>query len=143
MKTEYTPEYLARMSAGDFEACREAGHEFRRDLTHAVMVMLSIPYSWVMNGEYNGESGGLFPVQVRIAPGHGRFRFALCSPGEISDRWLLLLISADGRLVTCVRDCPQFEPEMFSAALRLAATLDDEGYNLCHIRAMLTGEGGA
>ncbi len=43
--------------------------------------------------------------------------------------------------MTCVRDCPQFTPEMFSAALRLAATLDNEGYNLCYILAMLTEEG--
>ncbi|HAG0930149.1 TPA: conjugation system SOS inhibitor PsiB [Salmonella enterica] len=141
MKTEYTPEDLASMTAEEFELCREAGHEFRRNLTHAVMVMLAVPESWDMNGEYAGEYGGLFPVQIRFAPGYGRFRFALCSPGEISDHWLLLLISADGRSVTCVRDCPQFAPEMFSAALRLAATLDNEGYNLCYILAMLTGEG--
>ncbi|ECC3917898.1 conjugation system SOS inhibitor PsiB, partial [Salmonella enterica subsp. diarizonae] len=65
MKTEYTPEDLACMTAEEFELCREAGHEFRRNLTHAVMVMLEVPGSWDMNGEYAGEYGGLFPVQIR------------------------------------------------------------------------------
>lgn len=124
------------MQPDEFEACREAGAEYRRGLTHAVMAAVALPATWMMNGLYSG----LFPVQVRFAPAYGRFRMALCSPGEISDRWLLLMMSSDGFRLTCIRSRPRFEPETFSAALSLAAVMDGEGYNVRHIMDTLTGD---
>ncbi|WP_261642987.1 conjugation system SOS inhibitor PsiB [Erwinia mallotivora] len=140
MKNEYNSERLAQMQADEFEACREAGIEYRYGMTRAVMALITLPDTWEMNGERGGEYGGLFPVQVRFAPAHGRFRVALCSPGEISDRWLMVIIPDDGRSVTCVRSRAHFEPATFSATLSLAAVMDEAGYNFSAIRGTLMGD---
>lgn len=140
MENQYSSERLAQMQADEFEACREAGTEYRWSLSRSVMAAVTLPDTWEMNGERGGEYGGLFPVQVRFAPAHGRFRVALCSPGEISDRWLMVIIPDGGRSVTCVRSRAHFEPATFSVVLSLAAVMDEEGYNFSAILDTLMGD---
>lgn len=128
---------LTEMSADELEESREAGYAFRRELTHAVMAGVEVPDNWDMNGEYRSEFGGFFPVQVRFTPVHGRFHLALCSPGEVSDRWLMVLFSADGRSVTTVRHSQRYDPYVFGHVLSLTARLDLDGYHLSHIVSVL------
>ena len=96
MKTELTLNVLQTMSAQEYEDIRAAGSDERRELTHAVMRELDAPDNWTMNGEYGSEFGGFFPVQVRFTPAHERFHLALCSPGDVSQVWVLVLVNAGG-----------------------------------------------
>ena len=90
MKTELTLNVLQTMNAQEYEDIRAAGSDERRELTHAVMRELDAPDNWTMNGEYGSEFGGFFPVQVRFTPAHERFHLALCSPGDVSQVWVLV-----------------------------------------------------
>ncbi|HAF4865951.1 TPA: conjugation system SOS inhibitor PsiB [Salmonella enterica] len=128
---------LTEMSAHELEESREAGYAFRRELTHAVMAGIAVPEAWDMNGEYRSEFGGFFPVQVQFTPAHGRFHVALCSPGEISDRWLMVLFSANRRSVAVVRHAQRYDPYVFAHVLSLTARLDQDGYPLGHIISVL------
>ncbi|WP_437435554.1 conjugation system SOS inhibitor PsiB [Escherichia coli] len=56
--------------------------------------------NWTMNGEYGSEFGGFFPVQVRFTPAHERFHLALCSPGDVSQVWVLVLVNGGGAAVS-------------------------------------------
>ncbi len=94
MKTELTLNVLQTMSAQEYEDIRAAGSDERRELTHAVMRELDAPDNWTLNGEYGSEFGGFFPVQVRFTPAHERFHLALCSPGDVSQVWVLVLVNA-------------------------------------------------
>ncbi|WP_236526020.1 conjugation system SOS inhibitor PsiB, partial [Escherichia coli] len=96
MKTELTLNVLQTMNAQEYEDIRAAGSDERRELTHAVMRELDAPDKWTMNGEYGSEFGGFFPVQVRFTPAHERFHLALCSPGDVSQVWVLVLVNAGG-----------------------------------------------
>ncbi len=96
MKTELTLNVLQTMNAQEYEDIRAAGSDERRELTHAVMRELDVPDNWTMNGEYGSEFGGFFPVQVRFTPAHERFHLALCSPGDVSQVWVLVLVNAGG-----------------------------------------------
>ncbi|QXB24161.1 conjugation system SOS inhibitor PsiB [Lelliottia amnigena] len=119
---------LPDMTGHDFETCRAAGYSFRRELTHTVMAALTLPDNWDMNGEYCSEFGGLFPVQVRLAPTHGLFEMVLCSPGEISDQWLLLMIAGNGKHVVCVRQCESFDLAKLNYAMFVADVRHRDGY---------------
>nr|WP_254902776.1 conjugation system SOS inhibitor PsiB [Cedecea sp. NFIX57] len=131
---------LARMLPEEFEHSREAGYAFRRELTHTVMAALEAPAGWDMNGEFRGEFGGWFPVQVRFTPSHGGWTVAVCSPGAVSDRWLMVMLNADGRAVTVIRTLNRFEPQVINPVLCLAASLEEAGYSLAAITATLMQE---
>ncbi|EFB3360803.1 conjugation system SOS inhibitor PsiB [Escherichia coli] len=103
MKTELTLNVLQTMNTQEYEDIRAAGSDERRELTHAVMRELDAPDNWTMNGEYGSEFGGFFPVQVRFTPAHERFHLALCSPGDVSQVWVLVPGDAAERLFPSVR----------------------------------------
>ena len=130
MKTELTLNVLHTMNAQEYEDIRAAGSDERRELTHAVMRELDAPDNWTMNGEYGSEFGGFFPVQVRFTPAHERFHLALCSPGDVSQVWVLVLVNR------------RFAPEAVSHSLALAASLDTQGYSVNDIIHILMAEGG-
>lgn len=94
MKTELTLNALQSMNAQEYEDIRAAGSDMRRNLTHEVMREVDAPANWMMNGEYGSEFGGFFPVQVRFTPAHERFHLALCSPGDVSQLWMLVLVNS-------------------------------------------------
>ena len=72
---------------------------------------LDAPDNWTMNGEYGSEFGGFFPVQVRFTPAHERFHLALCSPGDVSQVWVLVLVNAGGEPFAVVQVQRRFAPE--------------------------------
>lgn len=121
---------------------RAAGSDERRELTHAVMRELDAPDNWTMNGEYGSEFGGFFPVQVRFTPAHERFHLALCSPGDVSQVWVLVLVNAGGEPFAVVQVQRRFAPEAVSHSLALAASLDTQGYSVNDIIHILMAEGG-
>ncbi len=121
---------------------RAAGSDERRELTHAVMRELDAPDNWTMNGEYGSEFGGFFPVQVRFTPAHERFHLALCSPGDVSQVWVLVLVNAGGEPFAVIQVQRRFAPEAVSHSLALAASLDTQGYSVNDIIHILMAEGG-
>ncbi|HAL0826710.1 TPA: conjugation system SOS inhibitor PsiB [Escherichia coli] len=121
---------------------RAAGSDMRRNLTHEVMREVDAPANWMMNGEYGSEFGGFFPVQVRFTPAHERFHLALCSPGDVSQVWVLVLVNAGGEPFAVVQVQRRFAPEAVSHSLALAASLDAQGYSVNDIIHILMAEGG-
>lgn len=132
---------LAAMTADEFEAHRAAGFQHRSELTKAVMNTFSPPDNWDMNGEFRSEFGGLFPVQVRFTPEHECFEVVVCSPGEISDYWLVLIVMCQGERVVCFRQTPYFDASEFSRVLTIVSGLHRDGYALYEILSILK-EGG-
>ena len=98
--------------------------------------------NWTMNGEYGSEFGGFFPVQVRFTPAHERFHLALCSPGDVSQVWVLVLVNAGGEPFAVIQVQRRFAPEAVSHSLALAASLDTQGYSVNDIIHILMAEGG-
>ena len=84
-----------------------------------------------------------FPVQVRFSPFHERFHIVVCSPGEASTTWMVILVSISGRPFRVIRTQPSFSPETVNHILRLAASLDEAGYSTTSIINLLVTEGGA
>ncbi|ENP0961413.1 conjugation system SOS inhibitor PsiB [Escherichia coli] len=117
MKTELTLNVLQTMSAQEYEDIRAAGTDERRELTHAVMRELD-------------------------APAHERFHLALCSPGDVSQVWVLVLVNAGGEPFAVVQVQRRFAPEAVSHSLALAASLDAQGYSVSDIIHILMAEGG-
>ncbi|EKI8307962.1 TPA: conjugation system SOS inhibitor PsiB [Escherichia coli] len=144
MKTELTLNALQSMNAQEYEDIRAAGSDMRRNLTHEVMREVDAPANWMMNGEYGSEFGGFFPVQVRFTPAHERFHLALCSPGDVSQVWVLVLVlvNAGGEPFAVVQVQRRFAPEAVSHSLALAASLDAQGYSVNDIIHILMAEGG-
>lgn len=91
---------------------------------------------------YGSEFGGFFPVQVRFTPAHERFHLALCSPGDVSQVWVLVLVNAGGEPFAVVQVQRRFAPEAVSHSLALAASLDAQGYSVSDIIHILMAEGG-
>ena len=85
---------------------------------------------------------GFFPVQVRFTPAHERFHLALCSPGDVSQVWVLVLVNAGGEPFAVVQVQRRFAPEAVSHSLALAASLDTQGYSVNDIIHILMAEGG-
>ena len=145
MKTELTLNALQSMNAQEYEDIRAAGSDMRRNLTHEVMREVDAPANWMMNGEYGSEFGGFFPVQVRFTPAHERFHLALCSPGDVSQVWVLVLVNAGGEPFAVVqgqRRIGRFVRKAVSHSLALAASLDAQGYSVNDIIHILMAEGG-
>ncbi|HCJ7698379.1 TPA: conjugation system SOS inhibitor PsiB [Citrobacter freundii] len=131
---------LATMTAEEFEAHRAAGFQYRSELTNAVMNAFALPDKWDMNGEFRSEFGGLFPVQVRFTPEHGRFEVVVCSPGEISDYWLVLISMSQGERLVCVHQSSFFDASEISRILFQISGLHWDGYGLCDIMSILKEE---
>ncbi|WP_300002414.1 conjugation system SOS inhibitor PsiB [uncultured Cedecea sp.] len=141
MKNIITTAVLKTMLPCELEDYRSAGEDLRRELTHAVMRDLNAPLSWAMNGEYGSEFGGFFPVQVRFTPGHNRFHVAVCSPGEVSPAWMVVLMTASGRPFSVICTMPVFNPERINHTLNLVASLNADGYSTESIISVMSLEG--
>ncbi|HIA8382681.1 TPA: conjugation system SOS inhibitor PsiB, partial [Klebsiella pneumoniae] len=119
MKTLLTLDVLKTMSSDELEDYRAAGEDFRRELSHAVMRDLTSPSGWSVNAEYRCEFGGFFPVQIRFTPSHGHFDVAVCSPGELNLRWIVVFVTRDGQPFSVVRVMDAFNPELITHTLDL------------------------
>ncbi|EBB6671083.1 conjugation system SOS inhibitor PsiB [Salmonella enterica] len=143
MQTVLTPDVLKTMSPDEMEDWRDSGEGYRRELTHAVMLDLSCPEHWDMNGEYRSEFGGFFPVQIRFTPSHGQYHLAVCSPGGISPVWMVVFVPASGRPFSVIRTLSGYKPELVSHTVSLTARLDADGYSQASIISILAAEGAA
>ncbi len=73
------------------------------------------------SGVYRGEFGGFFPVQLRYTPPGEAFSLCVCSPGDVSGEWLIVLMSADGNCVREVLRLTPFDPQRISDLIDAAA----------------------
>lgn len=112
---------LTGMHPCEFEEWRERGENERHILTSAVAQLLYVPAGWNVNGEYRGEFGGFFPVQLRYTPPGEAFSICVCSPGDVSGEWLIVLVSADGNCVREVLRLMPFDPQRISDLIAAAA----------------------
>ena len=142
MNTELTLNALQSMNAQEYEEIRAAGSDMRRNLTHEVMRKVDAPANWMMNGEYGSEFGGFFPSRFVSRQPTNRFHLALCSPGDVSQVWVLVLVNAGGEPFAVVQVQRRFAPEAVSHSLALAASLDAQGYSVNDIIHILMAEGG-
>lgn len=125
----------------EYEEWRERGEDFRRTLTHAIMRHLVTPAHWQVNAEYRTEFGGLFPVQCRFTPPEGAWHVCVCSPGEISPAWSVVLLSSCGQCVRLLMTTLVFEPQAINTLLAQTAALDRMRCSPASVAAMLTTEG--
>ncbi len=142
MKTELTLNALQSMNAQEYEDIRAAGSDMRRNLTHEVMREVDAPANWMMNGEYGSEFGGLFSPSRFVSRQPTNVSTALCSPGDVSQLWMLVLVNCGGQPFAVVQVQHIFTPVAISHTLALAATLDAQGYSVNDIIHILMAEGG-
>jgi hypothetical protein len=99
------------MTPAEFEFIREKGEEYRRELSDSVLVKLDVPQGWQINAEYRKEFGGMFPVQCRLSVDNcDEFHLCVCSPGELSPLWLVVLLSGDGSMSRTLQQADEFDP---------------------------------
>ena len=115
---------LNRFSPCDFEAIRESGEVARQSLTSDVLATITTPQGWTVIPECRGEFGGLFPVQCRFSPvDNPEVVVCLCSPGELSGTWLMLLASQDGSVLRPLMSGEQLQPLLTVQWLERVAAL--------------------
>jgi hypothetical protein len=131
---------VQQLSPDDFEEYRAAGHEMRHTLTSAVLNTLIVPSSWQVNGEYRAEFGGLFPVQCRFTPPSEEYCVCVCSPGEMSPDWLIVLASQTGGYIRLLTTFAAFNPGRINRILDLAAQCNALNYSLPGTAVILTTE---
>lgn len=112
------------LTATDMEYIRQQGEEARRALSDAVIGMLTVPSGWRVSAEYRSEFGGFFPVQCRFsAADSDDWHLCVCSPGEVSPYWLLVLLSSGGEVVRTLHQCETLAPEQVSQLIARMAGL--------------------
>lgn len=81
-------------------------------------------------------------AELGFTSAHERFHLALCSPGDVSQLWMLVLVNCGGQPFAVVQVQHIFTPVAISHTLALAATLDAQGYSVNDIIHILMAEGG-
>lgn len=130
---------LVAMTPGDYERFRSDGWSSRQMLTQAVLRELNLPESWVVSPENHTEYGGVWPVCLRYVPPHGRHWFMLTSPGEVCEHWMLLLQSASGQQIRCLRRMQVIDTFLVNSLLLRADVLDKKRYTLAGLANELAG----
>lgn len=130
MNTELILPMLAAMTPEDYETYRSHGWSSRQVLTQAVLQELLLPKDWIVLTEVCSEYGGVWPVCLRCVPPHGRHWFMLTSPGEVCEYWMLVLQSASGQRVKCLRRMPVLDILLVNTLLLRADVLDKNRYTL-------------
>ena len=118
------------MTPEDYEQFRSDGWSARQELMRAVVRELLLPEGWVVSLEHYTEYGGVWPVCLRYIPPHGRHWLMLASPGEVCDLWILLLQSASGQRIKCLRRMPVLDTFLINSLLMRADELDKKRYTL-------------
>ena len=112
MTMQYDLNRINTLTASDLEFIRQQGEDARRALSDAVTGLLSTPEGWRVCAEYRSEFGGFFPVQCRFsADGSDDWHLCVCSPGEVSPYWLLVLLSSGGEVVRTLYQSDTLQPE--------------------------------
>src|SRR5690606_42105839 len=80
------------------------------------------------------EFGGFFPVQGRFsADGSDDWHLCVCSPGEVSPYWLLVLLSSGGEVVRTLYQSDTLSRERIS---QLVARLADRRRCTCNASSL-------
>ena len=115
MTMQYDLNRINTLTASDLEFIRHQGEDARRALSDAVTGLLSTPEGWRVCAEYRSEFGGFFPVQCRFsADGSDDWHLCVCSPGEVSPYWLLVLLSSGGEVVRTLYQSDTLQPDRIS-----------------------------
>lgn len=115
MTMKYDLTRINALTASDMEFIRQQGEDARRALSDAVTGLLTTPEGWRVCAEYRSEFGGFFPVQCRFsADGCDDWHLCVCSPGELSPYWLLVLLSSGGEVVRTLYQNDTLQPEQVS-----------------------------
>ncbi|MFK3662784.1 conjugation system SOS inhibitor PsiB [Scandinavium sp. NPDC088450] len=139
---KYHTDSLNTLTPGEFEYIREKGAEYRRELSNAVLVTLSVPPGWCMNAEYRSEFGGMFPVQCRLSMTDcDDVHLCICSPGELSPFWLVVLLSGEGSLVRTLMQSDRFDPAAINHLINRVAGLSRFSITAAAMLSLLNGEG--
>ncbi|EFB4495480.1 conjugation system SOS inhibitor PsiB, partial [Escherichia coli] len=69
------------------------------------------------------------------------FHIAVCSPGDITQSWMVVFIPASGRPFSVIRTLKSYQPELISHTLSLTARLDADGYSQASIISIMITEG--
>lgn len=124
MNTAYDLKQINALSASDMEFIRQQGELPRRALSDAVTGLLTVPVGWRVCAEYRVEFGGFFPVQCRFSAAESDdWHLCVCSPGEVSPYWLLVLLSAGGSVVRTMYQSESLEPDVISQLVAQMAGL--------------------
>ena len=130
---------LVAMTPEDYEQFRSDGWSSRQVLTRAVIRELLLPEGWGVSPEHYTEYGGIWPVCLRYIPPHGRHWFMLTSPGEACAHWMLLLQSASGQRMKCLRRMTVLDSLVVNSLLLRADVLDKKRYTLAGLANELAG----
>ncbi|HAY0228574.1 TPA: conjugation system SOS inhibitor PsiB [Escherichia coli] len=133
---------LQKMAAFEFEELRGIDYDTRCELTSAVVKEIVVPERWSAIYEYITGFGDFFPVQVNFTPWHRKFHLTLCSPGELSSVWQLIMLYPARQIASIVQKQRILTPKAISHSLALVATLDIQGHNIRDIIRILMMEGG-
>lgn len=131
---------LKIMLPSEYEEWRERGDDFRRALSHAVISHITTPENWQVNAEYRTEFGGLFPVQCRFSPPGEPWHVCVCSPGELSPAWTMILVSGSGNCVRLLLAMDVFNPEIMMEMLCQTAALARMRCSVDRVAAILAAE---
>lgn len=112
MTMQYDLNRINTLTASDTEFIRQQGEDARRALSDAVTGLLSTPEGWCVCAEFRSEFGGFFPVQCRFsADGSDDWHLCVCSPGEVSPYWILVLLSSGGEVVRTLYQSDTLQPD--------------------------------
>ncbi|EBW7778668.1 conjugation system SOS inhibitor PsiB [Salmonella enterica subsp. enterica serovar Saintpaul] len=129
------------LTAYDMEYIRQKGEDARNELSDAVTRMLAVPQNWCICAEYRMEFGGFFPVQCRLsADGCDDYHLCVCSPGDISPYWLVVLLSAGGLVVRTLWQGEILDPVSINALVSQVAGMRRFGCSARTVVSLLNKE---
>jgi len=141
MNTAYDLKQINALSASDLEFIRQQGELPRRALSDAVTGLLTVPVGWRVCAEYRAEFGGFFPVQCRFSAAESDdWHLCVCSPGEVSPYWLLVLLSAGGSVVRTMYQSESLEPDVISQLVAQMAGLRRFNCTASTVVYLMSGE---
>lgn len=141
MTMQYDLNQINKLTPSDLEFIRQQGEDARRVLSDGVTGRLTVPQGWRVCAEYRSEFGGFFPVQCRFsADGCDDWHLCVCSPGDVSPYWLLVLLSSGGDVVRTLDQRDAFEPERVSQLIALMAGMRRFNCTASTVANLMSGE---
>ena len=96
----------------EFECYRERGE--RSILIDSILRLINIPNLWLIEKERRSEFGGLYPLHLRLVSSDHSFSICILSPGFMSLKWRIVLISDDGTFFRELNSMDVFCPELIN-----------------------------
>ena len=141
MTMHYDLTQINALTASDMEFIRQQGEDARRVLSDAVTGLLTTPEGWCVCAEYRSEFGGFFPVQCRFsADSCDDWHPCVCSPGELSPYWLLVLLSSGGEVVRTLYQNDTLQPEQVSQLIAQMAGMRRFNCTARTVAKLMSGE---